>query len=372
MRMKKIMILAVAAIAMVACSRTFETHQTEGLSIGFGVWAEQLTKAAREQGSSDFTVSGKQDNHFWVYGFKHTDSNKGVFKSQEVTTTNGTEWTYSPKKFWDSNADSYTFFALSRVEASDPTLEANQEASVTDGSFGSDVITFAGNDQDILVAKKVVVNKGSNNFNSWHTVDLDFHHIAALADFKVKKSANLANSTVEVTAVSLLNITNNGQYSIAYSGTDPVVTWTDATSTSTKDYDEGDGVSTVTLPDDVPQHADATTGDELITGLIVRPHTLADTEVLQISYKITTPIDASNNEEIVVENSTIKLNKFDKTDYLPDGAQTDATQNVAPFIASWDAGKHYIYYITIDVHTIEFTASITDWETVSGYRYLIN
>ena len=371
MRMKKLFILAVAAIALVACSRTFE-HETEGTGIGFGVWAEQMTKAARDQGSSYFTGGGKQDNHFWVYGYKTIGGDdKGVFKSQEVTTTNGVDWTYTPKKFWDPGATSYTFFALSRVEATDPTLDANKTASVTDGSFGSDDITFAGNDQDILVAKKVVVSKGDNNFNSWHTVDLDFHHIASIADFKVKKSKNLANSTVEVTAVSLINVKNNGKYSVAYSGTDPIATWADAASSTTGTYTHESGVGEVTLPDNVPAYNVGSA--DLIKSLIVRPHELADTELLQISYKITTPLDNSNNEVITVTNSQIKLNKFDKTDYLPDGAQTDAAQNVAPFIASWEQGKHYIYYITIDVHTIEFTAAITDWEeTVSGYRYLLN
>jgi len=361
MRMKKLMILAVAALATIACSRTFDVKPEAQQEIGFKTWNETLTKS-RTQGESGSFAS---DDHFWVYGYKGT--NTPVFQSQEVTTENGTDWTYTPKKFWDSSVDSYTFFALSRVESGDPTKDP--ASSVTTGSFASNDITFAGSDQDILVAKKKVVNKGSDNFNSWHTVDLDFHHIASIVDFKVKKTANLENSTVKITGISLLNVKNNGKYSISYSGTDPVATWEDCTSSTTTTYTNASGVGgEVALATDVAKH---TNSSDLINNLIVRPHTLADTELLQISYTITTPV-GSSNEVITVNNSQIKLNKFDITDYDSSGAQTDPVQNGDTKIVAWEPGKHYIYYLTIDVHTIEFTASITDWDTVNAYRYLVN
>ena len=56
MRMKKLMILAVAAIALAACSRTFEHHAVEPTQIGFKTWGENLTKATRTQGSNEFVV----------------------------------------------------------------------------------------------------------------------------------------------------------------------------------------------------------------------------------------------------------------------------------------------------------------------------
>lgn len=371
MRMKKIMILAVTALALAACAKTYEVRETTPPEIGFGAWTEVLTKASRDQGSSSFSETGKQDNHFWVYGFKYISSNTEVFKSQEVTTTNGTTWTYNPKRFWDSNATSYTFYALSRVESTDPTLAANKDASVTDGSFGSMDIVFAGDDNDILVAKKAVVNKsaGAGNFDTWHTVDLDFHHITSLVDFKVKKGTSLEGSTVAITGASLIAIPSNGKYSITYDGSNnPVAAWVDAASPATAAFDNTKGVGgTVTLPTNVPVHVNSTTGADMISGLIMRPHTLANTELLRISYTITTGTDV-----IEFNNVDVQLNKFDSTDYDPSADPTDAAQNTTPFITAWQQGKHYTYYLTIDAHSIEFTASITNWDPASGYHYLVN
>ena len=51
--MKKLIILVAAAIAAVACSRTFDTAPAKEQAIGFGTWADQLTKA-RTAGASTF------------------------------------------------------------------------------------------------------------------------------------------------------------------------------------------------------------------------------------------------------------------------------------------------------------------------------
>ena len=68
------------------------------------------------------------------------------------------------------------------------------------------------------------------------------------------------------------------------------------------------------------------------------------------------------NGEAISRSFNLKL--FDKT---------DDTGNNDIFIPSWEAGKHYTFYITIDAQAIVFTASITDWVTTNatGYNYLI-
>ena len=387
MRMKKLMIFAVAAIALVACSKEFDTNKSasNGTAIGFGTWTEQLTKA-RTPGQSGTTFTN--GDHFWVYGYKTINAeNKGVFRSQEVTTGDGSTWTYTPKKFWDSGATSYTFFAISRIESSDPTADGNKTTSVTNGNFGSSDISFSGNDQDILVAKTITRAKtaGSGNFNTFAAVPLDFHHIASIVDLKVRKAPNLTGSTVAITGVSLINIKDQGTFSVAYSDGDdtysdgttaaadlPIATWTPAGHTTAYDNTKGVG-GTVTLPSDVTLYASATTGDNLITNLIVMPQALAaDAQQLQISYTITTNVGGSDPAEVItVTDATVDLNKFDSTNYISDN-QDEATQNAAPFITYWTQGKHYTYYVTIDVHTIEFTASITDWADATGYHYLLN
>ena len=98
------MILAVAAIALVACSKTFNTASNEGTAIGFNTWAETLTKV-RTQGSSTFA----NGDDFAVYGYKYvtsSDTKTTVFDDVDVNY-DGSAWTYSPTRFWDQATDSY-------------------------------------------------------------------------------------------------------------------------------------------------------------------------------------------------------------------------------------------------------------------------
>lgn len=339
MRMKKLMLFAVAALALASCSKTFDTNKSEGTAIGFGTWAETLTKA-RAQGSSTF-VSGDSFN---VEGFKTVGgANTTVFDDVAVSY-DGTNWTYTNTRFWDSNATSYTFFAVSN-----PTTALTFAA---DGTIAATAVTFAGNNNDILLANSVEVEPPYSST----PVALTFKHIGSLVDLKVKKSATLddADATVAITAVALEKIDGAGNVAVTgYTSNVPAVAWTGLDGNTT--YTNASGVTPVaTLPTDV-----GTTGDDLINTLVVIPQTLADTKILKISYTITDAAGTVNT----FTNTEIKLNQFDKT---------DDTDNTTPFITGWEAGKHYVYTLTIDANTINFTGSITDWDTaVNGYNYLV-
>ncbi len=342
MRMKKLIILVAAAIAAVACSRTFDTAPAKEQAIGFGTWADQLTKA-RTAGASTF---GAGDS-FTVEGFKTlSGSPVTVFNDVTVSTTDGTNWTYENTRFWDKNATGYTFFAVSS-----PNTALTFAA---DGKIAATNVTFSGNNNDILLADQVDVAPA--NFTNT-PVDLQFKHIGSLVDLKVKKSAglNTANATVAITAVALEKIDGAGKVAVTgYSTNVPTVAWTELDGNTT--YTNTSGVSSVaTLPANV-----GTTGDNLINTLVVIPQTLADAKILKISYTIT---DAAGNVN-TYSNVEVKLNKFDGDD--------DTENGPSDFITSWEAGKHYIYTLTIDANTINFSGSITDWDVVNGYHYLLN
>ena len=341
MRMKKLMLFAVAALALASCSKTFDTGKSEGSAIGFGTWAETLTKA-RAAGASTF-VSGDSFN---VEGFKTLAGSPVTVFDDVAVNYDGTNWTYTNTRFWDSNATSYTFFAVSN-----PTTALTFAA---DGTIAATAVTFAGNNNDILLANSVEVLPA--NYKSNVPVALVFKHIGSLVDLKVKKSAglNTANATVAIAAVSLEKIDGAGKVAVtSYSTNVPTVAWTELDGNTT--YTNASGVTPVeTLPTNV-----GTTGDNLINTLVVIPQTLADTKILKISYTITDAAGTVNT----FTNTEIKLNQFDKT---------DDTDNTTPFITGWEAGKHYVYTLTIDANTINFTGSITDWDTaINGYNYLV-
>lgn len=400
MRIKHLLILAATAGMALGCATNFEASPTQPAEIGFGSWGENLTKTARTEGGSTFD----DGDHFFVYGHKTINTvDQIVFQSQEVTMENSL-WGYSPKKFWDEGATSYTFFGVSRVAATDPTASANMSTSAMDGNLTSSSITLAGNNNDILVAEKKVVTKTGEPARFTHDVVLlNFHHIGSLVDMYVKKAPNLEGSTVAITHVALLNIKNAGTYSVAYAdGTatykdeennnvqenHPVVTWT-PTSGVSFGFPAEDGYTTFpssnvsSLPSNVILSScstDVETGDHisngstLISNLVVMPQNLSpisDVPTLEISYTITTPVTTGDNpvnEVMTVNKAQIALNLFDKTDF----DQAPANSNDAPFITNWWQGKHYSYYLTIDANAITFNAAITDWTNVKGYHYLVD
>ncbi len=349
MRMKKIMILAAAAIAVVACSKSYEAQPVSESEIGFGTWTENLTKAeARVQGSNNFSAG----DTFAVYGYKVNNSTNDVVFDDVVVTASGSgtlTWGYSTKRFWDQSATSYTFYAVS-PSAIGTAATVNAET----GAISSASISFSGKDNDILVADKKEVAPADYN----KKVEMVFNHIASLVDFKVKKHTNLGDAVLAITSFSISDIDATGTFAVsdAYTSTHPVVTWTGSAYTS---YDNTKGVTSVTLPTAVT--ADAA-GNDLIDDLVVMPQAFrsgSDEHIqkVNIAYTIT---DEDSNVNTFTSSFNLKL--FDNE---------DDTDNEDTIVASWEAGKHYTFYITINANVIEFTASITDWTAATGYNYLV-
>ena len=286
-----------------------------------------------------------------------------VFNNVVVTASGAPvdTWTYTTPRFWDTNYDSYTFYAVSPSGAA---TMAPQTGVIAETSK-----TFSGDDNDILVADKVTVAKGSTPyFNNYATVDLTFKHAATLVDVKVKKTNALANNDVTIKAFALNNIASEGTFAVSgYTGTTPTITWK---STANNNYGPGDGVVPVSIspaieialdntfdssnadPDKVP--AGSTT---LINNLVVMPQAIS-AQTITLTYNI----EGDDADHAV----TLNIADFDKVDN--DDQEHDAK------VGNWVAGKHYIYYITIDAKAIVFSASISEWEsvTVNGYHYILN
>lgn len=332
MSMKKAVFLATAALSLVACGKTYLDEPVAQNPIGFNTWTNNLTKA-RTAGSSQFGNGDK----FVVEGFKTiSGSPVVVFDNTEVSTTDGSTWTYDKTRYWDSNATTYAFYAFS---SPDTDLHFDTEGKIDDTD-----VEFTGANNDILLANSVDVAPA----NYGKPVDFSFKHIGALVDLKVKKAAALSDATVAISSIALEGIGGIGTVKVTgYSSNVPSVTWD---ITGNKTYS-----NTTDLPNNL-----STTATDIIQNRVVIPQTLTDTKILKISYTIT---DKANNIN-TFNNVVVKLNEFDKE---------DNTENKSEdvFITSWDASTHYTYTLTIAANAITFTASITDWTNVSGYNYLV-
>jgi len=349
-----IFIVAAVAIATISCSRTYDVTPVSESQIGFGSWTEHLTK--RAQGGNTF-VSG---DDFAVYGSKVNGSTTNTVFDDVVVTYDGSAWDYVtasvPARFWDPSATSYTFYAISPASVGTAATVAPQTGVVTTSAS----ITFAGNDSDVLVAnEKLVVKTGSPAAYPTTDVEIKFNHIASLVDFKVKKHADLGNSTVAVSAFSISNIDNTGTFAVSdYADAapyGPVVAWT---ATARDSYDNGDGLTPVTLP----IANVGTTGDFLINNLIVMPQSFrTDSNIQTVNIEYTITDEASN---VSTYDTSFNLKLFDNV---------DDKDNADTIITSWEPGKHYTFYITINANKINFTGAITPWTVAdAGYNYLIN
>ncbi len=382
-----IFLVAAVALATVSCSKTYDTTTAPGRAIGFGTWTENLTRAITDPRTAGTNAFGVGDS-FAVFGYKSASDDSGkstVFDSGTKTvevemTTAGTPgtWTYSPLRYWDVNFDKYTFFAVSPSSVGKAATVTPQTGEITSAS-----IVFAGNNNDILVADKETVLKSTDNYTS--QVVLDFNHAASLVDFRIAKAENLKDATVTVTAFELGNIQTTGVMSVndaynatVYGGTyGPVVTWS---STATGTYNTTSGVNSVTLPQEVvwdsnfnpTTPANPADSTKLINNLIVKPQTFtaptnaerADPSTATAAQKLTITYSiAVTNGDTNTYTSTLWLADFDKVN---DADQEDTK------VASWDTGKHYIFYITLDSKPIVFGATINDWKVVKGYHYLVN
>ncbi len=363
--MKRYIIFAAVAIVAMSCSRTYDVNPVgEGKPMGFGTWAENLTKAAM----TDFAV----DDIFDVFGYKwkgtedsQTDATT-TFDGIDVKKTSDTKWEYAgingqTMRYWDPAFAGYTFFA-----AYPNDILATAPAQT--GLFVTNELTYDGETEQLLVAKKeTVLNAAFGN-----TVNLTFMHSGALVDFQFKKHADLEKSAVSVTAFSLAGIRTKGTYEVAEynASNEPVgasvsgidgLGWTpDATPT----------VNTAAAPyvmaSAATSAADATANVDLLTGLVVMPQkfeTGTGAQTFTIEYTITD----EGNQVSTFTPAPVELRMFDTED-----AYTDPANNAT--VAKWLPGYHYTYIITINAKGIEFSASIQNWATTdaTGHYYLLN
>ncbi len=380
--MKKILILAVAATALVACAKSFDKSEATPQEIGFNTWAEHMTKAASNTVGNTFADGDK----FNVYGYKTLSGTATVvFTGDEVSTTDGTNWSYTNTRYWDTKATEYGFFAVSPSG-----IVATATTTAKDGAFVTSDIQFLGNDNDILVANKKTVT----TIPLTPTVPLEFNHVASLVDINVKKSPALDKATVTISAFSLSNIEDDGVLTVAASNYNAS---TGAISVARSDWGADDGTLKTYLPangttpvygadnstaisttnkitiakdSNFDKDTPATTpagSTPLFTGLVVKPQEFDDSKDAGASQKITLTYQITSAGGDVNEHSaTLWLADFDTED--------DDEQGPSDQIGSWDPGKHYIFYITIDANAIEFSASINSWTTpnINGYHYLLN
>ena len=358
MHMKKLLFFAVTAAIAVSCAKTGEVIPVQGPSIGFDTWTSNLTKADGTSKHMEFPDGATFD----VFGYKQAGETKTTVFDGETVTFDGTAWNYGTIRFWDRTTDKYVFYAISPAG-----IVVNNPTPAQTGLFVTNDLTFSGKDQDVLIAKKKEVLKASYGLE----VGLEFQPVAALFDLKVKKAKNLKEADLTINSITINNIQTKGHVSVSeYEGDDtPKITWTPNTSAPTSHFNNTHGITPVTVPFTIKKGIEHGTANSqfLINNLVVMPQTLADgQQQMVINYTI-------NFSGVTISRErTIDLNQFDLTDMEADKGRAESDQNTAPFVTSWESGKHYTYYLTINADIIVFNATISDWTDVNTFHYIVD
>lgn len=369
MRIKHLLILAAVSGMAMSCATNFEETPTQGHEIGFGIWSDVLTKGPK----SDFEV----DDEFDVFGFKWNagpSDQANVFDGVDVKF-DGTNWNYSPRRFWDSNFDNYTFFAAY-------PKDQLATAPVQTGLFVSNSLTYDGNTEKLLIAQQKNVAKA--NYGS--PVPLVFKHTASLIDIKVKKHSDIADAKVVVNNIHIGGVKTTGTYTVAsydsehdYNPVGATVSGTAGlgwTSTETVNADNAPYVKPTSTVLGYSVGAGTANAADLITNLVVMPQLLGSSSgpTITINYSIVSGYVDNEQVEHDVETITFApaafyIGGFDISDPDPSDKSNDGTK-----IPAWMPGVHYTYYITINANVITFTASIAGWDnyTNDGHYYLVN
>jgi hypothetical protein len=184
------------------------------------------------------------------------------------------------------------------------------------------------------------------------------------------EAKNLKEAELTVNSVVLKNLQTKGHLSVVdYDGTNkPVTAWALAETPVPANFNNTHGITSVTLPASIATGVEhgISNSEFLINNLIVMPQTLITSgQQLEINYTV------NFSGESITHTRTIDLNKFDLTDMAGEG-RAESDQNTAPFVTTWDPGKHYTYYLTINADLIVFNATISDWTDANAFHYIIN
>ena len=210
--MKKLFVIALAAIGMVACVQNEIVEAPKSDAIAFaGAYIDNATRAAVDP---SFTTD--QENAlaaFNVWGYM--DQTAGtVFAAEDVQKVNGA-WSYANTQYWAPEHD-YYFAALAPMDSANIqnlVLATDPDAQKGLGSFK--FVNVAGG-EDLIYAEAKVTTPGMNAIlqNGMDPVQLQFNHLLSKVKFTFKNGFTTNNAYVEVKNIKM-TVANNATIDLA-------------------------------------------------------------------------------------------------------------------------------------------------------------
>ncbi len=322
--MKKILFAALAVFALVSCAKDVETSAQQ-----YAIDFNPTTKVPHR--STIYTTNNLSSFNVWAY----TAAGETVMRDMEVEK-NGSDWTYSPKKFWpkDTTVDFYAIVApeFHEEEADWMLTMTADEADFFYSTNQVDVSGRAYDVPDIMYAVALGKTKADGKVN------MSFHHVMAGVEFKIE------NKTTEDDLIDLIIAEDADVYisNLGYEGTYTLPRTAGVTGSWEVDQDANRLLA---------HHFDAA-GNTISAGSIFM---LQPQGVNHLLLPQTTQAAVLHLPCVIKQNNIV----------IFDGVKQ------IPLQVEWEEGHTYYYTLQLhitdgDLDTIEFSADVNAFEGVEA------
>lgn len=363
--MKKIFFSIVALAAIAACSKS-EVAYEQPSEIGFNVVAGNLTKAVVDGTTypTDLSMyifawtttdnngnpnSESEANYILDAEFENKGDFEGYTNSTDDTDKNPQVWGGKDKPYYWPNVKELYFAGYSASGNAHGKAEYNCQ---TDLLTISDYTPGKNGANDLMWFPKTTQSYG----NGTDYVPVSMYHTCAWITFLVKGDEVTSNADNPYTITSLKMTEVDQTATVACSNaTNPKINWSGNTDKTGTDADyavtlkNGQIALTQTAKDVETDAVYAVAQGTTSSNIVVIPQIPGK---LTLTYTYTSPSGDPIKE--TVTGVDLKLAKNTGAD--PDDTDDDQT---GP--AAWEAGKHYIYTITIKANEILIAPTPVDW-----------
>ncbi len=186
--MKKLFLVALAAVGMASCVQTEELAVVKSDAIAFEQFVNNATKV------SDNSLTKDNLSAFQVWGYM--ENNTGHVFRGEVVEKSGSAWTYSPLQYW-APGKNYYFEAVAPANGS----WVKNETTVSD----LEGVTFTNNNgtEDLIYAYYEQPARNKEQLSTASAVALQFQHLLSKVQFSFKSAFPADNVTINVSNVTM-------------------------------------------------------------------------------------------------------------------------------------------------------------------------
>ena len=193
--MKKLFVVALAAMAMVSCVNEDVVSVKGGDAIAFdNAFIDNSTRAAVDPSTTTASLDA-----FDVWAFM--DSVDGTVFEGENVTKSGVDWTYVNTQYWLPN-HTYYFSALAPTDSANATVTPSTDVVASKLGLGKVEFTNVDGSEDLIYAKKSVTTAADINVQP-EAVKLQFQHLLSKVKFTFENGFTNDNAELVVKNITM-------------------------------------------------------------------------------------------------------------------------------------------------------------------------